>query len=292
MEESRGLEQAASKARSFYTNSFNFLRNRPPASNPSGKIPINLSYGCTTPSCQYHGNGPPCRNGPLILTCGQRVTRTNGVVTCTFSYLSPDLVVVPFGHLIDPVYDKAGFYLRARPEDSRDLVICPVQHTTNTALARSAPFWKCVIQTLTGFVTLARQPQQPQQPQQPSSNTLCDGIALNFGIWETENAKEVSKGVVQFATDCHGHAHILLSPTGFTLLERHPQFKGLYGRFRHPDLHLREDCDDLQKDRLLTAENSLLRHEVGTLSNRMTGLENSMADIRSMLLKMLSKQTE
>jgi len=161
---------------------------------------------------------------------------------------------------VNPIYKSTGYYLRAIPEDSRDLVICPVQHTTNTVLACSEPFWKCVILTLAGFVTLA-------QPPQPSPGTICEGIALNFGIWETENAREVSKGVVQFAVDCHGHAHILLSPNGFAELERIPDFKCLRGRFRHPDSHLRNDCSDLQTERLLADENSLLRSDVGALSD-------------------------
>jgi len=287
LERSLGLEKATEIARRFYTNSFNFLRNQPPASNPSGTVPINPSYGCTTPSCQFHRGLQQCRNGPIVPTCGQQVVRTNGIAMCTFSYLSSDLVVVPFGpltHLVNPIYKSTGYYLRARPEDSRDLVICPVQHTTNTVLACSEPFWKCVILTLAGFVTLA-------QPPQPSPGTICEGIALNFGIWETENAREVSKGVVQFAVDCHGHAHILLSPNGFAELERIPDFKCLRGRFRHPDSHLRNDCSDLQTERLLAAENSLLRSDVGALSDRMTGLEGRMTGLEGSMTGLEGRMT-
>jgi hypothetical protein len=288
LERSLGLEKATEIARRFYTNSFNLLRNQPPASNPSGKIPINPSYGCTTTGCQFHHRGgQQCRNGAIVPTCGQQVVGANGITMCTFSYLSSDLVVVPFGpltHLVNPIYKGVGYYLRARLEDSRDLVICPVQHTTNTVLARSEAFWSCVILTLAGFVTLA-------QLHQPSPGTICEGIALNFGIWETENAREISKGVVQFAVDCHGHAHILLSPNGFAALEQLPNFRCLQGRFRHPDSHLRSDCSDLQTERLLAAENSLLRNDVGALSGRMTGLEDRMTGLEDRMTGLEDRMT-
>ena len=94
-------------------------------------------------------------------------------------------------------------------------------------------------------------------------DTTIEAVAFNMGKWETANSNDP----LQYALDCHGHAHFLLTSSAFNALQAHTQYRPLIGRFRDPDGHLEDDCRELETARLLGIEGDLLRIDMAEVKN-------------------------
>lgn len=119
---------------------------------------------------------------------------------------------------------------------------------------------------------------------------MLEGIAANFGKWETANSVDTS----EYALDCHGHLHLLLSRLAIDRLSNDEGCRGLVGRVNHPDTHLEEDCRELENHRLLSLENKIIRGslqrldtKVSDIASRMDKSENQLKDISSKLETLL-----
>jgi len=172
--------------------------------------------------------------------CAFPVQRSNGSRTCGF-FLVDELILGAF-----PL-KRLPFLLTSRYEPTRDLLLAPIKHATNRELAEGEIFWDLVNQLVQYFQGLLGDTGDP-----------LEGVALNFGKWETANLLDASI----YALDCHGHAHLLLTPELFYVLEDNKDFLPLRGRFTDPNLHLREDCRDLEVEGLIAAENEDLRNRM------------------------------
>jgi len=94
-------------------------------------------------------------------------------------------------------------------------------------------------------------------------DTTIEAVAFNMGKWETANSNDP----LQYALDCHGHAHFLLTSSAFSALQDYAQYRPLIGRFRDPDGHLEDDCRELETARLLGIEGDLLRIDMAEVKN-------------------------
>ena len=86
-----------------------------------------------------------------------------------------------------------------------------------------------------------------------------EGIAVNFGKWETASANDES----EYALDCHGHIHLHLSRKAVNILQDSAGWKAIRGRVEHPENYLDKDIHELEVRRLIPLENSVIWSEVG-----------------------------
>ncbi len=109
-------------------------------------------------------------------------------------------------------------------------------HLTNSDLTASVEFWKYVI-----YVCSRLKEEYAKNDPFP-----IQGIALNFGVWETQNEPD------KLATGCHGHAHIYITRACLNNLAREKLF--MSARVQNPDDHREENVQLLETQRVIGYE--------------------------------------
>jgi len=170
------------------------------------------------------------------------------------------------GSIGDPLLKLAelstsSYYVLARRESTRDMLIVPARHLTNKSMAADPAFWTFLLKTigaLKGNLQTTRLP--------------VVGVALNFGHWETRTS------VDRFALDCHAHAHIIVTPEAIELCTETclPQMKG---RRYDPEQYELVDAKALELT-ILPLELESMRKDVGDMKRDM---ESVKTDIKTIL---------
>jgi len=114
------------------------------------------------------------------------------------------------------------YFLCARMEPSRDLILAPMEHLANRDIAVDEKFWMTVFQVTKQVQTNIRINELP-----------WEHIFFNFGLWETQSSQDEQVG------DCHGHLH--LSPTMSNFEKLFNKFnKQLSGRYQKPNDYIED----------------------------------------------------
>ena len=88
-----------------------------------------------------------------------------------------------------------GFAIGVKRDPIRQILFAPTDHVTNCVLVQENQTWT-VINNIYQHIK-----------QMLPGQVVLEGIAANFGKWETANADDDS----DYAMDCHGHIHMYLS---------------------------------------------------------------------------------
>jgi hypothetical protein len=144
-------------------------------------------------------------------------------------------------------WNTSRFIFQAKKEIVRDLVLFPMPpwHLSNKQLIQLPIFWEHAI-LLCRFMRDELSTRYKQK--NITRDSWCvDGIALNFGRWETAGSED------KRAVDCHGHAHFLLN---LAFIEQCDDtfFGTLKGRQEAPTNYYRQNVESMEKERLISYE--------------------------------------
>jgi len=240
-----------------------------PAVDPSLDIMIHPGEYCNRLNDCEHFKKYGCnKRHPVISPCKGYIPRADGVNRrCNFYFL--DEFRVTEGQISDKfieIANKYGIQLGNRREPTRDLLMAPQDHQTNREFIIETNTWNAI----KGINT---------KVEELGSNSKLEGIAVNFGRWETVSSQDDS----QYALDCHAHVHLYLSRPSIDIMSSDAGFKGLKGRVNHPNLHLEEDCRLLEGHRLNPLENKLTRNDLSQLKGDVSQLKDNMSEILPIL---------
>ncbi|GBC04517.1 hypothetical protein RclHR1_05700012 [Rhizophagus clarus] len=135
-------------------------------------------------------------------------------------------------------------------DDIRDILICanpmycmvnkPDNHKTNKDLVVDGKFWEWVL----GYFISSYLENIIHEP--PISNPI-ELLALNFGKWESTEAKDSQ------AKECHGHLHVHIKPEVVKAFEN-AKNTAMYGKIGRPKQYNIQNCIELETHRLLSLE--------------------------------------
>jgi len=260
-------EEFAVVARKFVDDVRNKLRDMPPVDPPTSQIIDPPDYCKFPATCGYGPTNCHKRHPKLMEPCEEKMIRADGVKrTCSFFFLD-EFLVQPRGRFSDRLFAIAankGFLLGNRREPTRDLMLAPLKHATNREVITYPGTWNMINDIYKTLQEIGRVP-------------MLDGVGANFGKWETYNTNDDS----QYALDCHGHIHLLLSRTATDSLSEEIGFNGLKGRVNHPTNYLEEDCRDLEFFRLISLEHSLLRHDMSSMKTDIIGIKTDIIGMKT-----------
>jgi len=259
---------AVQVARKFVTESRNKLRDLPPV-DPSHDLMVQPREYCALYPCTYINTRNGC-NKPahsIMSHCSQLMKRADGGSRqCNF-FLYDEFTVRPGGHISTDVSKilafSKNFNLGNRREPIRDLLLVPKYHKTNDQLVTDSDMWNTIALIIRLFEAVIRTSIQNLPT---TANTVLEGVAVNFGRWETAQSMDDS----QYALDCHGHIHLLLTRLAVDVLVKDDGFSGLRGRVQHPDTNLELDCREMENLRLLGAENKIMQNDISIIKSQLS----------------------
>ncbi|PKY48532.1 hypothetical protein RhiirA4_464162 [Rhizophagus irregularis] len=204
--------------------------------------PIFRDYG----TCKYTKN---CGRGdhPEIYCKGAVVTKDGRKSTCNFYFITK-LVVNDLSN------DKYVVMLRREP--FRELLLIPrpnnesnnCGHYTNETLVRQETFWKDLLS------------------RRQSLN--FHSIAINYGEWETLQSQN------KYAQECHAHVHLYFSSDTWKIVREKITNSDISLKFSARDYpepnYLLIDCDELENERLRSAEHLLMLNAIQALNENFT----------------------
>eukprot|EP00742_Colponemidia_sp_Colp-10_P007576 GILJ01008166.1.p1 GENE.GILJ01008166.1~~GILJ01008166.1.p1 ORF type:complete len:465 (-),score=43.39 GILJ01008166.1:179-1534(-) len=181
--------------------------------------------------------------------CSAEMDRRDGVQRPCHWFAHPNLV-------LPGLFPSPQFVAYARKEPIRDILVSPVDHMPNTALCVNEEFWGLILSKL----------------------DILDGstlkVAFNFGEWETATSLDT------YATDCHAHAHLLVSQKVMENLSK--LYSGCVGRMGNPPDYNKQDADELQFH--ITGDSfDLLTKSVSSIEKKVSTIENQVTEILSIL---------
>lgn len=141
-------------------------------------------------------------------------------------------------------------------------------HYSNAQLARMPFFWQQLANRVHALRLEAKDPNAVQI------------IALNFGEWESKQAQD------DYALECHGHAHIILSPQAQSNLAQDPSWSALRGRYNDLDHYALDDAQLLETKFVLGGEVASLNNKVENLTTNMEILTSKVDNLTDMLKKL------
>ena len=147
--------------------------------------------------------------------------------------------------------------MSVKRDSARQIMLSPKKHVPNYVLMTDVNTWN-TIETV--YTTLSKK----------INAFALEGIAVNFGKWETASAKDES----EYALDCHGHFHMHLSRVAVNTLSDIDGWKAIHGRVKHPENYLDKDIHELEVRRLIPLEKSVIWGELGSF-------RKDLADIRA-----------
>ena len=167
--------------------------------------------------------------------------------------------------------------MSVKRDPARQIMLSPKKHVPNYVLMTDVNTWN-TIETV--YTTLSKK----------INAFALEGIAVNFGKWETASAKDES----EYALDCHGHFHMHLSRVAVNTLSDIDGWKAIHGRVKHPENYLDKDIHELEVRRLFPLENSVIWGELGSfrkdladvsatvsaLSNTVTSLQGTVTSLQ------------
>ena len=139
----------------------------------------------------------------------------------------------------------------------RQILLSPKKHVPNYVLMKDVNTWNTIEIV---FTTLSKK----------INACALEGIAVNFGKWETASAKDES----EYALDCHGHFHMHLSRIAVNTLSDIDGWEPIRGRVKHQENYLEKDIHELEVRRLMPLENSIIWGELGLV-------QKDLADVRA-----------
>ena len=150
--------------------------------------------------------------------------------------------------------------MSVKRDPARQIMLSPKKHVPNYVLMKDVNTWN-TIETV--FTTLSKK----------INACALEGIAVNFGKWETASAKDES----EYALDCHGHFHMHLSRIAVNTLSHIDSWKAIHGRVKHPENYLDKDIHELEVRRLIPLENSVIWGELGLVQKDLTDLRATVS---------------
>ncbi|AYV86697.1 MAG: hypothetical protein Sylvanvirus6_38 [Sylvanvirus sp.] len=196
-----------------------------------------------------------------MLMCENDVMKSKGLTGCR-QFMIPSLVIASFKVLsediiadtnttsknVDTSAEEDGttprFILLPRREIVRTATMFPQPpyHMTNVELVNAPVFWRSVLFVIRWF-------SKNMETKSAHSPPPVDGIALNFGKWES--APDLEDELSNFTPiECHGHCHFFLTAK---FIEECSEnfFRPLKGRILDPERYYRTNSDILLRKRLL-----------------------------------------
>ncbi|CAF1355133.1 unnamed protein product [Didymodactylos carnosus] len=151
----------------------------------------------------------------------------------------------------------------------------PPWHVSNRLLVQLPVFWETAI-LICRLLRTELYDRYEENKIQTDVPWSVDGIALNFGRWETAGATDTG------AIECHGHAHVLLS---LHFIEQCDDsfFRTLKGRQEPNQNYCRANAEQMERDRLLSAEMKQHRVEMNRLNEKMDKTERRIENVLSYL---------
>ena len=163
------------------------------------------------------------------------------------------------------------FAIGVKRDPIRQILLAPTNHLTNCELVKEIQTWTVIDNIYKYIQTLCKL----------SGNSLLEGIAANFGKWETASADDDS----DYAMDCHGHIHMYLSRDAvdkLSALDEKCGWRAIHARIKNPDTYLESDCHDLEVCRLIRAEHKLLHDRMDAIQNKLDAvMEETKKDAAS-----------
>lgn len=243
-------------------------RRRPSVDPPTTGDPVEVREYCWKSGC-----GPKClkvhpKHAP---SCPAQVVRQDGPRPCT--WCTPDELVVTEGSKTATALCRAaaeyGLCLVSRREQLRELLLCPLAHMVNVQFVKFTETWQCVAKVVK--ILSASTP----------GNHAVQGIAINFGKWETANA--TNKADIRYAVDCHAHMHLQLSRTAVDLLGEQKGMTCLRSRVYDPEDYLEIDASNLETNRILYLEQETLARKVDRLIDDVAAVKTTLEDLVKLL---------
>eukprot|EP00731_Ephydatia_muelleri_P006195 Em0003g443a len=239
----------AIKAREYVKAAQNKLDNLPPVDYCEHELVESRRY-CFIVDCKF---GSWCKNGHHVAMglCGQPIERADGSKPkCTFG------IIYEFA-ITAPDFSFPEFNVSVKRDPARQIMLSPKKHVPNYVLMTDVNTWN-TIETV--YTTLSKK----------INAFALEGIAVNFGKWETASAKDES----EYALDCHGHFYMHLSRVAVNTLSDIDGWKSIHGRVKHPENYLDKDIHELEVRRLIPLEKSVIWGELGSF-------RKDLADIRA-----------
>eukprot|EP01137_Pigoraptor_chileana_P035561 Opistho-2@29774 len=218
--------------------------------------PVQLLPYCTSPHCKVIRDAI-CRNGkhPAIPRCKYVTTRADGLQReCGYFCMDELRLDLQVGS----EFKTMG--LTCRREPTRDILLVPVNHRINKYLLQDPKTWEAIAAFQTKY-----------------GHGCFEGIAANFGKWESRNATDSS----EHAVDCHGHIHLLVSPSCMDAIANETGGSAARGRTQHPPSHAELDARDLEICRLISHEHEMLREENKMLRERNDQLQAEVCGVKA-----------
>ncbi|KAI9137677.1 hypothetical protein BKA69DRAFT_872802 [Paraphysoderma sedebokerense] len=162
--------------------------------------------------------------------------------------------------------EKPRYYMASRRELVRELLVTPTEHVTNETFVTDVMVWQFIIRALRKELLV-------------SGGLGIDGIAVNFGKWESAQAMD------KYAQECHAHIHLHLTANASEELEQ--KYSSLKGRTGKPQDYNMENCQLLETTWLLSSLTSLTLHQLREVKDDVKGLKGDMdkliVDVKALL---------
>ena len=255
-------------ARTFITDTREYLHNLP-KEDPTDKTLIEPAVyckylPCSNRNCKYTHTDP--KNYP---PCQKFIPRADGVNRVCNYFPYEEFVIAPGEQLKEIM--KGRYWIVSRRAPIRDILLVPRAHCTNCELVKEKEMWN-VVKTIYSIVKECVKNINTI----PGTNGAFEGIAANFGKWETADDSE-------YAIDCHGHLHINLTRAAVDKLTEMPGWGAMSGRVKNPDNYLEEDCRDLEVHRVIGLENSLLRSDVAAIKDDVGQIKAEIQELKDQI---------